>query len=330
MSQTSKFRIYHRKQDVGKKIEQLHRSEQLAIGIIDVGTKEQLRACLNTYINEMNCCLHAIISSERGDINTLQEEFPDVSFIVFNTIGYLGELINAVADECFTTYFMIVRSDMEVVRFDGAYILSLFHDLRSPGVIVPCIANSNKEIIPSMRSPRLVGTLIDPDSYFPVMTDTKMYQSLYPFKGVGFYDRALFQRLRGFDASIPSEYWQCLEFGLRCNQMGNTIGCTSSFIMSFPDRLSIIEDRSLCDAVDKIHTKSLGVETINGKNFAAKFRGHFDRKTFNEEVKKRLPFLIKKDWTSLCSTWVYPEGIEEDIKNNNGKSMKKSSRRGKK
>ncbi|MCH3915919.1 MAG: hypothetical protein LKE40_00205 [Spirochaetia bacterium] len=316
MSQMSKYRIYHRKQDVGKKIEQLHRSEQLAIGIIDVGTLEQLKTTLSRYISEMNCCLHAIISSERGDIATLLDEFPDVTFIVFNGLGYLGELINAVADECFTTYFMIVRTDMELVRFDGAYILSLFNDERAPGIIVPAIANSNKEIIPSMRSPRLTGNLIDPDSYFPVMSDTGMYQSLYPFKGIGFYDRALFQRLRGFDFSIPSEYWQCLDLGLRCNQFGNTIGCTSSFIMSFPDRLSIIEDRSPVEGMNKVHTRALGVETINGKNFAHKFRGHFDRKTFNEEVKKRTMFLIKKDWHTLCATWQYPK---EDKTEDSGK-----------
>ena len=67
MSQINKYRIYHRKQDVGKKIEQLHRSEQLAIGIIDVGTLEQLEKSLTWYIENMNFCLHAVISGERGD-----------------------------------------------------------------------------------------------------------------------------------------------------------------------------------------------------------------------------------------------------------------------
>ena len=314
MSQISKYRIYHRKQDVGKKIEQLHRSEQLAIGIIDVGTLEQLMQALNWYSKNMNFCLHAVISAERGDIKSFKEEFPDVTFIVFPSITSFGECTNAFADECFTTFFMVVRSDVEIIRFEGAYLFDLLNKKESPIAIVPAIANSNKEIIPSMRAPRLDGTLIDPVSYFPHIASTEVYQTLYPFYGIGLFDRAFFQRLRGFDTEVKSEYYQYLDFGLRCNLFGHIIGCTSAFIISFPDRLSIVEDRSPVEGLSKVHTRVLGVETINGKNFAHKFRGHFDKKTFNDEVKNKITILIKKDFNTLVSTWKYTP--EESIETN--------------
>ncbi len=305
MSQNNKYRIYHRKQDLGKKIEQLHGSEQLAIGIVDVGTLEQLENTLSWYVQNMNFTLHAVISGERGDINSFKAKYPDVTFIVFPSMPSFGECVNTVADECFTTFFMTVRSDVEIIRFEGAYLFEILNSKDSPVGLVPAIANSNKEIIPSMRAPRLNGHFIDPESYFPHISSTEVYHTLYPFRGMGLFDRALFQRLRGYDADIKSEYYQFLDFGIRCNEFGHFIGCTSAFIIRFPDRLSVIEDRSAVEGLSKVHTRALGVEIINGKNYARKTRGHFDRKVFNSEVKNRLVLLVKKDFNTLIKKWKY-------------------------
>lgn len=317
MSQSNNYKIYHRKQDLGKKIEQLHRSEQLAIGIIDSGSLEMLKSTLDWYTNNMNCCLHVVISSDRGDIANFQSSYPDITFIVFPSFPTHGELVNTIADECFTTYFLIVRSDMEIVRFEGAYLFSLLSSKEAPAALVPAIANSNKEIIPSMRAPNKIGNLIDPISYFPDMSSTESHQTLYPVRGIGLFDRALFQRVRSYDVEIESEYWQTLDLGLRYNLYGNTIGCTSAFIVRFPKSLSIVEDRSPVESINRLHTRALSVENINGKNFPRKFRGHFDRKVYNEEVKKRLSYLVKKDFTTLCNTWKYTEVEKENMANKN-------------
>ena len=221
-----------------------------------------------------------------------------------------GECVNTIAAECFTTFFMTVRSDVELIRFEGAYLFDILNSEDSPVGLVPAIANSNKEIVPSMRSPRLINNLIDPDSYFPHMASTEVYPTLYPFMGMGLFDRAFFQRLRGYDVEIKSEYYQLLDFGIRCNEFGNFIGATSAFILSFPERLSLIEDRSPSEGMSKVHTRALGVETINGKNFAHKFRGYFDRKTFNDEVKTRTVILLKKDFETLIKTWKYTPAEE--------------------
>ncbi len=313
MSQSNNYKIFHRKQDLGKKIEQLHRSEQLAIGILDSGSLEMLTTSLDWYVKNMNCCLHAVISNDRGDVSTFQASYPDVTFLVFPTFPTLGEMVNTIADECFTTYFLVVRSDMEIVRFEGAYLFSLLSGNEAPAALVPAIANSNKEIIPSMRAPNKVGNLIDPTSYFPDMASTESHQTLYPIRGIGLFDRALFQRVRSYDEEIDSEYWQTLDLGLRYNLFGNTIGCTSAFIVRFPQTLSILEDKSPVEAMDRLHTRALSVENINGKNFPRKFRGHFDKKIFNDEVKKRLSYLVKKDFNTLCKTWNYTEVEKENM-----------------
>ena len=312
----NKYRIYHRHQDIGKQIEQLHRNEQLAIGIIDVGTLEQLENTIKWYISKMNNCLHVVLSEDRGNLLQFQKEYPDVTFIVFPSINSFGECVNAIADECFTNFFMIVRSDVEIIRFEGSYLINCLNKKDAPIAITPAIANSKKEIIPSLRAPKLEDNLIDPESYFPQMSTTQIFNTLYPFKGLGIYERAFFQRQRGFDLEINSNYYQFLDFGLKTYQLGKTIANSSAFIISFPQRLSIIEDRSPTDGLSKVHTRALGVKVFNGKILPNKFKGYFDKKTYNDEVKQRLINIVKKDFDTIISSWQYT--IDEiDLKEEN-------------
>lgn len=305
MREMNKYRIYHRRQDVGKKIEQLHRNEQLAIGIIDVGTLEQLENKIKWYVSKMNNCLHVVMNEDRGNITQFQKEYPDVTFIVFPSINSFGECVNAIADECFTNFFMIVRSDIELIRFEGSYLIDCLNAKDAPVAITPAIANSNKEIIPSLRAPKLEDSLINPESYFPQMSTTQIFNTLYPFKGLGIFERAFFQRQRGYDLDIKSNYYQFLDFGLRVFMMGKTIANSSAFLVSFPERLSIIEDRSPSEGLSKVHTRALGIKIYNGKTLPHKFKGYFDKKTFNDEIKQRLVNITKKDFNTLVSTWEY-------------------------
>jgi hypothetical protein len=47
--------------------------------------------------------------------------------------------------------------------------------------------------------------------------------NLFPFEGIGVYNRELFVRLGGFDNSITDEYWQFMDFGLRAYTWGERI-----------------------------------------------------------------------------------------------------------
>ena len=57
--------------------------------------------------------------------------------------------------------------------------------------------------------------------------------SLYPFDGIGIYDRERFLRLGGFDPSIKSFYWQLMDFGFRSSLWGEEIAATQLIKLSY-------------------------------------------------------------------------------------------------
>lgn len=299
------YRIYHRKQDLGKRISQLHREEQLAIGILDVGTAQELENSIAWYVANMNCCLHVITQDDRIQIQEMQEAWPEITWLVFSSVTTLGERLNALADECYTTYFMVVRSDQEMLRFEGTVLMPMMSRPDHPAVLAPVLSNMLGELLPSVRAPHLRGKDLDPISFMPGPDNTA---TLYPFLGLGIYDRALFQRLRGYDEQIISNYWQCLDFGARCWLYGYQILTVHTLALEFPGRQSVIEDRSEQPGVERCYTKLLSVQQIGGKNFVHKWRRHTDKALLNDEVRKRMAVLFKTDFFTLIKTWKSPEG----------------------
>lgn len=308
---TNNYRIYRRRLDLGSRIHQLHSTEQLAIGILDTGTPEQLRENLSWYVQDMNYALHVVTQEGRMDITAMQEAYKSVTFLVFPPSALTGEKINAVANECQTNYFLIVRSDLLLVRFDGSQLFSLMGERDAPAALASLIANKDKEIVPSIRSPHLEGRTLDPRSHFPLSEIPSLQHTLYPVMALGLYDRALFQRLRGFDEKIHSEYFQVLDWGIRCYLVGHTIKATSHLLMQFTDRQSIIEDRSESEGYKRCYTKALSIHRVKGKNLIRKYRGFVDKDALSDEVKKRLLWLQKSDFSQLLERWEFPpeEGV---------------------
>lgn len=297
------YRIYRRKQEIGKRINRLHNIEQLAIGILDTGTPEQLRESLDWYVEEMNYSLHVVTQEGRFDILALQQTYKDVTFLVFTTHAFTGEKVNAVANECQANLFLIVRSDLLLAKFNGDFLLSAMSESDHPAAFCAVIANANREIVPCLRKPRMIGRELDPASDFPSPDAAVTYSTLYPVYCLGLYDRALFQRLRGFDEEIHNEYWQALDWGLRCHLYGYDLALNSSLLMQFLDRESVIEDRSEGQGFTRCYTKALSVQQIKGKNVARRYKGYVDKDVYTTEVKKRMVWLQKLDYTMLSNQW---------------------------
>ncbi len=302
----SNYRIYRRRLDLGSRINQLHSTEQLAIGILDTGTPEQLTENLRWYVQNMNYALHVVTQEGRLDIQAMQEEYKDVTFLVFPSSSFTGEKINAVANECQTSYFLIVRSDLLLVRFDGSALFSLMGAKAAPAAIASLIANMDKELVPTIRSPHLEERKLDPRSHFPTINVPGGEDTLYPVMALGMYDRALFQRLRGFDEKIHSEYFQVLDWGIRCYLLGHTVKASSHLLMQFTDRQSVIEDRSEKEGFKRCYTKALSIKQIKGKNLIRKYKGFIDKDALSDEVKKRLVWLQKSDFFQMLEHWKFP------------------------
>jgi hypothetical protein len=95
---------------------------------------------------------------------------------------------------------------------------------------VPVIQNSHFEPLPTMIAPAFFrGTV----KILPFAPLREGMPSLYPFDGVGVYDRERFVRLGGFDGTLKSPFWQLMDFGFRSYLWGESINGTQLIRLSY-------------------------------------------------------------------------------------------------
>jgi hypothetical protein len=104
---------------------------------------------------------------------------------------------------------------------------------------VPLIQDARCETMPTLIAP----LLIDEESRkrgmdenyrtIPFVPQREGLPSLFPFEGIGIYDRERFIRLNGFDPSIRNFYWQLMDFGFRSFLWGEKIACTQLIKLSY-------------------------------------------------------------------------------------------------
>ncbi|MGX8685968.1 MAG: glycosyltransferase family 2 protein [Spirochaetales bacterium] len=295
------YQIVSRSGDITRLINGLHREEILAIGIMDTGSTEELEESVQWFSDNYNHGLHVITQSDRMSQTGMEDRFPDVTFIVFDKAPSLAERINALANTCGTTYFLVTRSDINLVEFNFADLNSLMKAVH-PAMLTPLIFNKSKELIPTVRAPHMDGNSIDPMSFMP---STGIDDNLYPFLGLGLYDRALFQRLRGFDEELTGAYWQALDFGTRCWLYGYPILSVNSMAVFFYSKQFLIEDRSENESCDRYYTKALSVKFIKDRLILKKAH-KANKRVFVSEVKPRAG-LYRTDFQTLCEKWRIPQ-----------------------
>ena len=197
-----------------------------------------------------------------------------------------------------------------LVAFDGERLMHLMGEKNHPAIITPVMISSSLEILPTLRAPYIKGRQVDPASFTPTADADVEEDNLYPVMELGLYDRALFQRLRSYDTLISGEFYQAMDFGVRCFLLGHRIFTTRALAIQFPRRISVIEDRSLCDGVNRFYTKALSVRRIAGKNVVEKWKPYVDKELLNDEVKKKQVMLQKTDFFTLMKNWKAPESSE--------------------
>ncbi len=298
------YKIIYRKQDIGLRLSSLYRQRQLAIGILDFAGRSELIDTLSWYNDNMNSSIHVLTTEYRMEDNQdLIEKFPDATFIVLKDETSTGEFINAFADECDATFFLVVRTDLSIIAFEGEKLMALMSDKNHPAVISPVMISSQGEVMPTLRAPFIRGKEVDPQSFMPNIESEKPEMNLYPLLEIGLYDRALFQRLRAYDVNIMGEFYQSLDFGVRCHLFGYSIVTVRMLAVQFPNRISIIENRSECDGMNRFYTKALSIRRIAGKNIIEKWKPYVDKEVLQEEVKKKQINIQKTDFFTLQKNW---------------------------
>jgi hypothetical protein len=103
---------------------------------------------------------------------------------------------------------------------------------------VPVIQTPSLETLPTLTAPALYRPRLVRRSReavkplrFPPVAEAQ--PSLYPFDGVGLYDRDRFIRLGGFDRAIQNPYWQLMDLGFRAHLWGEEIRSTQLIRLSY-------------------------------------------------------------------------------------------------
>jgi len=173
-------------------------------------------------------------SSPHYDIEELAGRFPFVRFVLPENEINLGEQINIAARETKSPLFFVLRNDLKIIAGGTARRMAerlnaiqeqpdkngekKIHIKRL--CTVPIIANSRYETLP---------TLVTPITYRKIVRTTLMQPqmegqiSLYPFDGIGIYDRDRFILAGGFDAALKNTHWQLMDFGFRAHLWGEEI-----------------------------------------------------------------------------------------------------------
>ena len=206
-------------------------------------------------------------SSPHYDIEELSGRFPFVRFILPENELNLGQQINLAASEVESPLFYVYRSDMKVVAGGTAKImaerLSVNEDEKSTGFkrlcTIPLILNSNYEILPTLVAPMTEKRKIRTAFFEPQTEDSRLKGigiSLYPFDGIGIYDRQRFIQLGGYDETLKNIHWQLMDFGFRAFLWGEEIAFNVQFKLSYDGEMPS-EDQTVEESYKRFYLKNL-------------------------------------------------------------------------
>jgi len=238
-------------------------------------------------------------SAPHYDIEELAGRFPFVRFIIPEREINLGEQINLAASETQSPLFFVLRSDMKIIIGGTARRiaerLSIITEENKEKTVcykrlctVPVLMNSNYEIFPSIVTPATVKKKIQPMFIEPA---NESDYTLYPFDGIGIYDKQRFIEIGGFDVSIKKLHWQLMDFGFRAHLWGEEIALSLNLKLSYEGELPI-ENSSIEESYRRFYLKNLAPILKNK----------------NQEKEAHLPFyrffsFMKNSGEDIFSAW---------------------------
>jgi len=172
--------------------------------------------------------------SPHYDIEELTGRFPFVRFVLPEREINLGEQINIAAREIKSPLFFVLRNDLKIVAGGlakrMAERLSEIQEQADENVekkisikrlcTVPVIVNSRYEILPTLVTPMIYRKIMQTALMQPQMEGQF---SIFPFDGIGIYDRERFIQTGGFDTTLKNTHWQLMDFGFRAHLWGEKI-----------------------------------------------------------------------------------------------------------
>jgi hypothetical protein len=223
-----------------------------------------------------------------------------------------GEEINLAASELASPLFFVIWNDTRILRGGSAdrmadrLLITAEEFSRSPDekntyrrlCTVPVIQDGRFETMPTLTAPVIIkGTI----GTVPFLPRKDGLPTIYPFEGIGIYDRERFIRLGGFDSTLKNFHWQLMDFGFRARLWGEEITASSLLKLS-------------CDttvpAGDSTHDENY--RRFYLKNIAPVFRGDYAniplRRFPGFFRRSGVDFFSAKEEFSAARRWVAANG----------------------
>ena len=244
-------------------------------------------------------------SAPHYDIEELAGRFPFVRFIIPEREINIGEQINLAASETQSALFFVIRSDMKIIIGGTARRiaerLKIIPEEKNEKIIcfkrlctVPILMNSNYEIFPSIVTPATQKKKMHKRSLQPIFIEPKNEGdcTLYPFDGIGIYDKQRFIEMGGYDVSIKKLHWQLMDFGFRAHLWGEQIALSINLKLSYEGELPV-ENSSIEESYRRFYLKNLAPIIKNN---------------YNQNKEAHLPFyrffsFMKNSGEDIFSAW---------------------------
>ncbi|MDR2053217.1 MAG: hypothetical protein LBP80_07370 [Treponema sp.] len=224
----------------------------------------------------------SIEEAERYDVEELSARFPFVRFILLKETLTPGEQINLAVSELSGPLFFVLWNDLRILHSGGAgrmadRLYCSLEDIRSgnPGpnkrlCTTPVIQNSQFETLPTLIAPALYRGTVKPVFF---ATQREGTPTLFPFDGVGIYDRDRFIKLGGFDVTLKSPHWQLMDFGFRAHLWGEQIRSTQHIRLSYNGEIPL-SDSTAGESYRRFYLKNLA-PVFRGDRAEIPFRRFF-------------------------------------------------------
>ena len=245
-------------------------------------------------------------TSIHSDLEALSSSFPFVRFILTKEQLSPGEEINMAASELSSPLFFVLWNDLRILRSGGAMRIAkrlLAEGSENKNVFkrlctAPMIQDGRAETLPTLIAPALI-----PEKKYrnvirtiPFVPGKEGLPTLYPYDGIGIYDRERFIRLNGFDPFIKNFYWQLMDFGFRSSLWGEEIATTQLIKLSYEGAVPQ-EDSTAGKDFMRFFLKNLS--PVFRRDFA-----HIPLRRFPEYYRKRGEFFAAWEEFSAARNWV--------------------------
>jgi len=245
-------------------------------------------------------------SAAHYDLESLSSGFPFVRFILPQEQISRGEEINLAASELSCPLFFVLWNDLKFLRSGNAERMAERLLTAEPEdkntykrlCTTPIIQDARSDTMPTLIAPALVpekkaGKVI---KTIPFIPRKEGQLTLYPFDGIGIYDRERFIRLSGFDPCIKNFHWQLMDFGFRSSLWGEEIAVTQLVKLSYE---TLVPEEDI--TVDE------GFFRFFLKNIAPVFKGdyaHIPLRRFPGYLKRRGDLFAAWDEFFSARAWV--------------------------